>query len=168
MALAVYCWLLRLYPNSYRREFGEEMTCVFHEARGALPKGMAARAGFYRRELCGLLSGAVSAHLDRLLGPAIPFPRFDMQPQFRFPRSTVFLMVVIFAGVVLAIAKASNVAVAYGAGPGSVWPALISIFGVMAASMCAAAAVVWSILHSLKRSGAHRLENVQSATNAVK
>jgi hypothetical protein len=28
--------------------------------------------------------------------------------------------------------------------------------------MCAAAAVVWGILHSLRRSGAHRVENVQS------
>lgn len=165
MALTVYCWLLCLYPDSYRREFGEEMTSVFHEARGALPKGMAARISFYRREFCGLLSRAMCAHLDRLFGPAIPFPRFAMQPQFRFPRSTVFLMVVIFAGVVLTIAKAMSVSVSYGAPAGTVWPSLISVFGIMPAIVCAAAALVWGILYSLRRSGAHRLENVQSGTS---
>jgi hypothetical protein len=91
-----------------------------------------------------------------------------MQPQFRFPRSTVFLMLVIFAGIILAIAKASSVAVAYGAAPGSVWPAFISVFGVMPAMMCVAAVVGWGILHSLRRSGVRRLENVQTGINPVK
>jgi hypothetical protein len=160
VALTVYCWLLYLYPGSYRHEFGDEMASVFHDARSALPKAMAAKINFYRRELCGVFSGAVSAHLDRLFGPAIPFPRFDMQPQFRFPRSTVFLMVVIFVGVVLTIAKAMSVSVAYGAAPGSVWPSFISIFGIMPVIVCAVAAVIWGISHSLRRSGVHRLENV--------
>ena len=39
--LTVYCWLLRLYPESHRDEFGEEMTVVFRDARSTLP----ARAG---------------------------------------------------------------------------------------------------------------------------
>ena len=160
--LTVYCWLLRLYPGSYRQEFGEEMTSVFDEARSAHPPALAARITFYRREFYGLLSGALRAHLDRLFGPGIPFPRFSMQPQFRFPRSTVFLMLVIFAAVILTIAKAISVSVAYGAPAGTVWPSLISVFGVMLVTMCGAAAVVWGILHSLRRSGAHRLENVQS------
>ena len=30
--LTVYCWLLCLYPGSYRSDFGEEMTCVFRDA----------------------------------------------------------------------------------------------------------------------------------------
>ena len=82
-----------------------------------------------------------------------------MQPQFRFPRSTVFLMLLIFAGTLLTIAKASSIA---GDISGSVWPSLISVLILMLLTMCAAAAVVWGILHSLRRSGAHRLENVQS------
>ena len=168
MALTVYCWLLCLYPGRYRHEFGEEMTSVFHDARSALPKEMAAKIGFYRREFCGLLSGAVCAHLDRLLGPGNPVPRFDMQRQFRFPRSTVFLMLVIFAGVILTIAKAMSISVAYGAPAGTVWPSLISVFGVMTVIGCAAAAVAWGILYSLRRSGAHRLENVQSGIDSVK
>ena len=82
-----------------------------------------------------------------------------MQPQFRFPRSTVFLMLVIFAGVVLTIAKASSIA---GDTSGSVWPSLVSVLVLMLLTMCAAAAVVWGILYSLRHSGVHRLEKVQS------
>jgi hypothetical protein len=80
-----------------------------------------------------------------------------MQPQFRFPRSTVFLMLVIFAGVVLTIRMASSVA---GDIVGAVWPSLISVLGLMVLTMCAAAAIVCGILHTLRRSGVHRLENL--------
>jgi hypothetical protein len=44
MVLTVYRWLLCLYPGSYREEFGAEMTCVFHDARGALPPALAAKS----------------------------------------------------------------------------------------------------------------------------
>lgn len=159
MALTLYRWLLWLYPGGYRHEFGEEMASVFRDARRELPPALAAKISFYRREFSGLLSGALRAHLHCLFGHAIPFRRFDMQPQFRFPRSTVFLMLVIFAGTLLTIAEASSIA---GDNSGSVWPSLVSVLVFMLLTMCAAAAVVWGILHSLRRSGAHRLENVQS------
>lgn len=80
-----------------------------------------------------------------------------MQPQFRFPRTTVFLMLVIFAGVVLTIRMASSVA---GDKVGSVWPSLISILVLMVLTMSIAAAIVCGVLHTLRRSGVHRLENV--------
>jgi len=156
--------LLCLYPGSCRHEFGEEMTSVFREARSALPPALAAKVSFYRREFCGLLSGALCAHLDRLFGPVIPFRRFDMQSQYRFPRSTVLLMLVIFAGTVLTIAKASSIA---GATPGSVWPSFISVVALMLLTMCTAAAVVVGILHALRRSGVYRLENVQVRMDSV-
>jgi hypothetical protein len=159
VALTIYCWLLCLYPVSCRHEFGEEMTSIFREARSALPPALAAKISFYRCEFCGLLSGALSAHLDRLFGPAIPFRRFSTQPQFRFPRSTVFLMLVIFAGVVLTIAKASSVA---GDTLGSAWRSLVSLVIFMLLTTCTAAAIVWGILHSLRHSGVDRLENVRS------
>jgi len=164
VALTVYCWLLCLYPGSCRHEFGEEMTSVFREARSALPPALAAKISFYRREFCGLLSGALCAHFDRLFGPAIPFRRFDMQSQYRFPRSTVLLMLVIFAGTVLTIAKASSIA---GATPGSVWPSFVSVVALMLLTMCTAAAVVVGILHALRRSGVYRLENVQGRMDSV-
>jgi hypothetical protein len=95
VALTLYRRLLCLYPGSYREEFGEEMTSVFRDARGALPPALAVSVSFYGREFSGLLSGALRAHFGRLFGPALSFRRFYMQPQFRFPRSTVFLMLVI-------------------------------------------------------------------------
>jgi hypothetical protein len=165
--ITVYCWLLCLYPGAYRYEFGEEMTSVFRDAQGELPGP--ARVSFYGREFCGLLSGALRVHFDRLFGehlfgPGIPFRRFDMQPQFRFPRSTVFLMMVIFGGVVLTIRMASSVA---GDSLRAIWPSLISVLLLMLLGMSTAAAVVWGILHSVRRSGVHRLENVHSGTYSV-
>jgi hypothetical protein len=77
-----------------------------------------------------------------------------MQPQFRFPRSTVFLMLVILVGIVLTIAAASNVA---GDTMGSAWRTVLSVLGFMLLTMCTAAAVVWGILHALRRSGVHRI-----------
>jgi hypothetical protein len=82
-----------------------------------------------------------------------------MQSQFRFPRSTVLLMLVILAGVVLAIAEASSVA---GDTLGSAWRSLVSVLVFMLLIMCTATAFVCGILHSLRRSGVHRLENINN------
>jgi hypothetical protein len=87
-----------------------------------------------------------------------------MQTQFRFPRSTVVLMLAITAGVMLTIAKASSVA---GNTLGSAWSALLSLLVLMLVGMSAAAALVWGILHTLRRSGVHRLDNVQSWMRSV-
>jgi len=157
--LTVYCWLLCLYPKSYRHDLGEEMTLVFRDARNALSPALAVKIGFYRREFSGLLSSALSAHFDRLFGAAIPFPRSCMQPQFRFPRATVFLMLVIFAGVVITIRTVCGIA---GDTLGFGWRTLLGCLIFMFVSMCTAAAVVWGILYARHRSGVHRLQNVQS------
>jgi hypothetical protein len=85
VGLTVYCWLLCLYPVSYRAEFAEEMTSVFHDARTALPPALGAKISFYRREFCGLLSGALCAHFDRLFGPGIHFGGSVCNPSFVFP-----------------------------------------------------------------------------------
>src|SRR2546423_12877354 len=90
------------------------MMCVSRTARKPLPPALAAKISFYGREFYGLVWGAVRAHFDRLFGPAIPSWRIYMQPNFRFPRSTVFLMWVILAGVLLTIEKAKTIQVKYG------------------------------------------------------
>ena len=159
--LTLYNFLLYLYPASYRREFAEEMTAVFCDARCAPAPGRAGRIGFYAREIRGLLTGALGEHLRRLLGPGVPFRRFDMRPQFRFPRSTVFLMLVIFAGVVLTIARASEIVQHYSA-VGSVWPALLSVLILMPVGMGVIAAIGWTLLHSVRRTGVHRMANMQT------
>jgi hypothetical protein len=163
VTLTAYRCLLCLYPKSYRHEFGEEMKSVFREAQSDVPAAPAAKISFYLREFCGLLSGALRAHFDRLFGPGIPFPRFHMQSQFRFPRSTVFLMLVILAGVVLAIEQAKTI-VKYGPHQvTSAWrltPWFIFLFPALA---FAAVAAVWGLLFALRRTGMHRLDGIQTS-----
>lgn len=85
-----------------------------------------------------------------------------MRPEFRFPRSTVLLMLILFAGVVLTIVKATSVELAYGITLGTVWPSLLSVLVAMVVTMSAAAAIGWGILHSLRRSGVRRLAAMQT------
>jgi len=144
------------------------MTAVFVQARrDAQGAPFATRTFFYFREISGLLSGALRGHLRRVVGfnDWIPSRRFDMHPQFRFPRSTVFLMCVILAGVVTAIDKAKTVVrMKEGLPPGTtaVWdPMLWSLLFALALVLIAVAAV-WGILFALRRSGMHRLDGIQT------
>lgn len=157
--LTVYCWLLCLFPKSYRHDLGEEMTLVFREAQNALSPALAVKIHFYRREFSGLVSSALRVQYERLFGASIPFPRISMRPQFRFPRTTVFLMLVLFAVVVITIRIACGVAGdTLGLGLRTLLGCLIFMF----LSMSTAAAVVWGILHARNRSGVHRLQNVHN------
>ena len=165
MLLTVYRSLLCLYPESYREEFGEEMTSVFRKARTDLSPALTAKITFHQREFRGLLSGALRAHFDRLFGPRIPFPRFNMQRQFRFPRSTVFLMCVILAGVVLAINKAVNIVQqkeGLPLGTTASWEPMLGALLLLLALVLAAVAAVWGALFATRRTGMHRLANVQT------
>ena len=161
---AIYSFLLCLYPTAHRKEFGDEMTSVFREAQRALAPSLAAKLSFYQREYFGLLSGAVFAHANRLFGSGIPFRRFDMRPQFRFPRATVVLLLVNFVGAVFVIAKGKAMSRVVGT-----WPAFGSValhllvFALLAVS---AAAIFSAVLHNLRCSGVHRFENVPTATNS--
>ena len=164
MALTFYRWLLYLYPRSYRREFGEEMTYVFGEARSELRPRVPAKLRFYLREFRGLLRGALYAHFAVLLGPAIPSWRFYMKSQFRFPRSTVFLMWVILAGVVLAIEKAKIVVQmqeGLPSGTVAVWHPLFWLYPFAVVLVLVGA--IWGILFALRRTGMHRLANVETS-----
>jgi hypothetical protein len=160
-----YRWLLYLYPPHYRQEFGDEMGCVFRRAEldiraDALPS----RAQFFARELSGLLAGAVREYLRSLweFDDWIPFRSLNMRAGFRFPRSTVFLMSVILAGVGLAIEKAKAVQLKYGAASGMSGLGAISSLALMIAVVCVAVAAGWGILFAMRRSGMHRLSNVQT------
>jgi hypothetical protein len=162
--LTLYRCLLYAYPNAYRREYAAEMVVVFSEAKQALPnKPVCQRVSFCARELTGLLCGALREQLYALLGLHgwNPFRRFDMRPEFRFPRSTVFLMTLVLAGVVLAIEKATNIELKYGGTLGTVWPALPMFFLFMLLTMSVLAASVWALMFALRRTGMHRLANIQ-------
>jgi hypothetical protein len=91
-----------------------------------------------------------------------------MRPQFRFPRSTVFFMGVILAGVWLAIHEAQNIvqmkqglppATATAWGP-MLWGLVFALALILAA---VAAAAAWGVLFALRRTGMHRLDAMQTS-----
>jgi hypothetical protein len=85
VAHTVYCWLLRLYPASYRDEFGDEMASVFRAAQSEIPLAAASKLSFYRREFVGILSGALRAHLDSLSALLSHSGGFICNRSFVFP-----------------------------------------------------------------------------------
>jgi hypothetical protein len=163
--LVLYRSLLRLYPAAYLREYGGEMTLVFAQAQtDAREKTLRARVSFCWREVTGLLAGALR---QRVFGPhhCGGIRRFGMRPEFRFPRSTVFLMSVILAGVVLAIDKANTVVqMKEGLPAGTVEAWYPMLWGLLCALalVVAAVAVGWGILFALRQTGMHRLGNVET------
>ena len=157
--LVLYRWFLYLYPPVYRREYAGEMMSVFRDAQtdaraGSFGRGLA----FHAREIWGLLAGAAHERIHVISGsyPSISFRRFDMRPEFRFPRSTVVLMSIILGGVIVAMEKATTIQIKYGAVTGSIWSSLAGFFALTLLSICAAA-VIWGILFALGRAGTHRL-----------
>jgi hypothetical protein len=161
--LALYRSLLRLYPAAYFREYGGEMILVLAQAHADMRKQTrGARVSFCFREVTGLVVGAVR---QRFCGPGDwnGMRRFDMRPEFRFPRSTVVLMWVILAGVVLTIDQAKTIVrVKEGLPPGitAAWGSLWLLFAPLL--VLAAAAAGWGILFALRRTGMHRLEKMQT------
>ncbi|HUO14859.1 MAG TPA: hypothetical protein VMX38_07730 [Verrucomicrobiae bacterium] len=105
--IAIYRNLLRLYPKRYRREFAEEMTTVFAEVDAeAMARGPAARFKFVVFEAAGLFCGAMQERW-REFG----MRRFSMRGDFRFPKMTWVLMMIILVGVLLAINKGEAISV---------------------------------------------------------
>ncbi len=168
--LSFYRCLLYLYPSLYRREYAVEMVSVFRDAQAEASTGsFGERISFRARESWGLLAGALQEHFRIMSGsyPLISFTRFDMRPEFRFPRSTVFLMSIIFAGVILAMEKAHTIQVKYAAGVGSIWPSLPWFLGLTLLFTWTTVMIIWGILFALGRTGVHRLANIQPCTNSA-
>jgi len=168
--LSFYRWLLYLYPGLYRREYADEMVAVFRDVQADVSAGsFKERISLRVREILGLLVGAVREHIRIITGSdqSISFRGFNVRSEFRFPRSTVFLMSIIFGGVILAMEKANTIQVKYAAGAGSIWPSLPWFLGFTLLFTCAAAMVGWGILFALGRTGTHRLANIQAGSNGT-
>jgi hypothetical protein len=168
---ALYRSLLRLYPAGVRQEFGEEMLSVARQARAAVwGNGMVARANFCAREVLGLLAGAAREQVRVVAGfeTWTVSRRFSVRSNFRYPVATIVLMAVIFAGTVVAIEKASSIAVALPRVNPQLPPipplpySLPQTLAVMFALTYAAAVVIWAVLHALRRSGVHRLHDAET------
>ena len=159
--LTLYRSFLYLYPSGYRREYGNEMICVFRDAlRDASTQRFDARVSFRVREIWGLLAGAAQEHAHRINGSysLFSFTRFNMRPQFRFPKSTVVLMSLILAAVLVAMEKAKSIQIKYA---GEAGPSLPGMLVLILLCTFATGVVVWGVLFALRRTGSHRLANIQ-------
>jgi len=163
---ALYRRLLFLYPAAYRREYADEMACVFLQAHAEI-RGESgfARGLFCAREIQGLLVGSLQERVRGLLDPRSPisWKGGSMESRFRFPRATLVLMLLSLLGVVLSLGEARIVEMRYGNSVGMPpeWPMLLWIFGRLFLIALAAATVVWGIFFALRRSGIHRLEELK-------
>jgi len=171
VTVTLYEGFLRLYPRAYRQQFGDEMVAVFREADADVhKKGSLCKARFYFREIGGLWRGAFAEHAHHILGSHLRLPlsprRFTMRSEFRFPKSTTALMVIILGGVVLAIEKAKAIRASL---PDTnpqlppIRPEHFTFFPTIAlifAFFYAAGLLGWVILFALRRSGVHRLSEI--------
>ncbi|HWZ97061.1 MAG TPA: hypothetical protein VN025_04805 [Candidatus Dormibacteraeota bacterium] len=166
LMLALYRRLLYLYPAGYRCKYGEEMAWVFQQAHAEITKGRVfARAEFCAREIGGLLFGSVREQVRRLSNSYDWMSREggSMESKFRFPRATVFLMLLSLAGVVLSLEEARAIQIHYGVGSSipPEWPAMLWIFGRLLLIAAATAGIVWGIFFALRRTGVHRLAELK-------
>ena len=174
--LAFYRILLSLYPAAYRCEYGDEMMDVLSEAQGEIHKKNAmARISFAMREASGLLSGALQEHLRKVTGSydkgIFSLRRFGMKSEYRFPKATVGLMIVILAAVIMAIEKARAISLS--------WPHVNPPVGPIQSMQSAVAqamlwvlvwaivsgAIGWGILYALRRTGVQQLSEMNPAAS---
>ena len=172
--LAFYRALLRLYPAAYRCEYGDEMMDVLREVQAENRKQGVLALFFSRaRETGGLVFGAVREHFHNLTGSydggLFSLRRgFAMRSDFRFPKATVGLMMVILAAVMFTIekAKAISASIPHANPPvGPIQSAHATIVETLLLALIwaiAAGAIGWGILHAFHRSGTHRLERGSS------
>src|SRR6185369_1607997 len=167
---SLYRYLLQLYPAAYQGDFSEEMLDVLHEAATAATKqGHLATLKFHFRETTGLLVGSIDERLRFLFGtyPVLPLPwrRFAMRSDFRFPKAVAPLMALVFALVLFTIMRASSLAVKVTSthipSTGEYFSLPLSV-GLWLSLAYALGAAVWLILHSMDRSGSQRLSDADT------
>ena len=169
--LGFYRALLRLYPAAYRCEFGEEMAGVFSEVQSEFRQKNAIKQIFFvAREAGGLLGGALQQHLRSITGSydngICSVRRFTMKSEFRFPKATVGLMLIILAAIMFAIEKAKAISASVPhanppVGPiHSVQATIVqTMLGVLIWAITAGA-IGWGILYALRRSGVQQLSEM--------
>ena len=173
--LALYRSILYLYPAACRGEYGDEMLQVLSEVETVIrKKGPLVWAGCAAREAGGLLYGALEAHLRTFTGAhnrgrfssMFLARRVAMRSEFRFPRATVGLMLVILAAVMFTIekAKAISASVPHANPPvGHIHPSQITILPTLLVAMISAIGaglIGWAILFALRRSGLQQLSEM--------
>jgi hypothetical protein len=177
--LLLYRSLLRLYPAAYRRELGDEMLSVLDEIQqNAHGKSVWARFALPVRESVGLLYGALLEHYRAATGshPAALFPprRFTMRSEFRFPKATPVLMTLILLAILMAIDKARSIEFSGPYPSPTVGPIKEADFTVVAplviviVGAAVAGLIGWAVVFALRRSGTHRLSDVNPSQPSAK
>jgi len=176
--LTLYRSLLHLYPAAYRGEYGDEMLEVLSEVQAEVRKRSAlARVVVAAREASALLSGAFQEHLRGFTGSydsgmfssMFLGRRFAMRSEFRFPKATVGLMLVVLAAVMVTIekAKAISASVPHANPPvGPIRPEQFTIVETLLVALIwgvVAGAIGWAILFALRRSGVQQLSEMNPA-----
>ena len=82
--------------------------------------------------------------------------------RFRFPVVAIALMVFTFAGIVFAIHNARVIALSMAGTNYLHQVSFLQTFGFAFGVTLAAAVLVWAVLHTLHRSGVHRLSQAQT------
>jgi len=171
--LPLYRSLLYLYPAAYREEYGEEMMAVLFEVQVEIEKqSVLARIVFGAREAGGLLRGALLEQFRSIIGSyscAMFSPRrFTMRSEFRFPKAAVSLMTILLVAIIFTIEKAKTISVAYAnaqVSPIRVEVSVLPAFAMVLVGACIAGAIGWAILFALRRSGVHRLSDVNPSSD---
>jgi len=172
--LLLYRSLLRLYPAPYRHKFGDEMLSVLIEVQNDVrEKSLLTRVALPVRESRCLLYGALLEHYRAATGshPESLFPprRIAMRSEFRFPKATPVLMTLILLAILMAIDKARSIEFSGPYPSPQVGPiqsadfTLLPTLLVLVAAAGVAALIGWAIVFALRRSGTHRLSEMNSS-----
>jgi hypothetical protein len=146
--IRLYGLLIRLYPARLADEFGDEMTAVVTQLqRGIRTESATVRMRFVLREVSGLLAGAVREHLNvrnqNLSGGSMG--------NFRFPRWTIAMMILMFCAVNIAIEKGRLAAVQLLGGQTTPhWWTLTGVFLSVSAVLGVIGCVGYAILHVVR------------------
>ena len=170
LAVFVYRTLVRLYPAEHRQIFGGEMlTVLAEEDSRASNRTVTARIRVFAREASGLMVGAAREHFRVLVesqpGLSLRTRRFDMRNGFRFPKSTIVFMTLILAGVILAIKRGEDIALAFSrvhpqVGPIQLAHSTLAPIAIFIGLFYVFGIVGGAILVGLRRSGVDRLSGV--------
>jgi hypothetical protein len=166
--------LLRLYPSAYRKQFGEEMLGVLLEVKTEKQKkGRLSLFVAYLNESGGLVRGALMEQARGMFGLSNISPRRStMRSEFRFPKATVPLMIIVLLVLAVAIDKARSIEAAVSPASTPLGPipvqqfTIVGTFSLVFALACICGAVAWGILYAMKRSGSQRLTEIKPSNGA--
>ena len=163
--VALFRWLLQLYPLSFSQKFSDEMTLCFHLRLQDVRRQSWKRCGsFLVREYWGAFTGAMSEQRGCRFVDLLR--RFDMR-SFRFSRFAVVCMILALIGVGLAIETARHQAVSGFPVEQPAWGSILSrtlvgLLEAMAILTGILGGIGYVVLRAVSQSGSQRLANTHT------